>query len=365
MDNTPSPLRYRPELDGIRAFAVLLVLAAHAKFFYLRGGIYGVDVFFVLSGYLITQLLLAEWHAHGGLNLARFYLRRGLRLYPALLTLLIGYLVLSPALFPENAPDALRDTLLSALYLTDYTVAFLGFPIALSHTWSLSVEEHFYVLWPLALLFLLRRWPIQRTARALFAAFVAVSLWRVVCTGLGQTWGEIYFRFDTRASGLSLGCAYALWAHDREDSDNTLLPWLGAALIFASVQIAPTIWQLNLTAGFTAVEVGTLLIIHGIAKQGLAKSMLSAKPVAYLGRISYGVYLWHFAIFSYLYGHGFGSAVTFFGGGLITCAIAAASYATIERWPRRFSGRLKAGAPLPKWFGFGSAKSAEQQGLGL
>jgi peptidoglycan/LPS O-acetylase OafA/YrhL len=321
-----------------------------------------VDVFFVLSGYLITQLLLSEWQVHGGINLAKFYVRRGLRLYPALLGLLLAYLLFSPELFPAYANDAPRDTFVAALYLSDYSRAFWKFPVLIGHTWSLSVEEHFYVLWPLALLFLLHRLPIKQCARVMFAAFLALSLWRALSIGLGQTWGEVYYRFDTRASGLSLGCAYALWAHGRESTNKFLLPWLGGALIAAAMIIAPKIWQLTLTAGFTAVEIGTVLVIHGLATRGVAKSILSTSPLAYLGRISYGVYLWHYPIVTYFYAHGFGFAAAFLGGGLLTWAAAAASYATIESLPRRLSAHLKAGGPLPKWLRLGRSKSIEQRG---
>jgi peptidoglycan/LPS O-acetylase OafA/YrhL len=365
MGGQATPLRYRPELDGVRACAVLLVFAAHAKIPYFDGGTYGVDVFFVLSGYLITQLLMVEWQDHGKLSLSKFYIRRGLRLYPALLGLLLCYLFLSPFLYPDYAPDAPRDVVVSGLYLSDYTLPFLGFPVVVAHTWSLSVEEHFYVLWPLALLLLLRRWPLQRCAHIMLGAFLALTLWRIVCIGIGQTWGEIYFRFDTRASGLALGCAYALWAQGRETSHRPFFPWFGAALILFSVFVATGVWQLSLTGGFTAVEVGTLLVIHGIGTQGLVNSMLSSAPMAYLGRISYGFYLWHYPIVSYLHSHDFGFAIACLGGGLLTLAAAAASHATIELWPRQLSARLKAGAPLPKWLRSRDDKSAEQQGLGL
>lgn len=339
-------LPYRPELDGLRACAVLLVVAIHAKVPYSRGGSYGVDVFFVLSGYLITQLLVASWINRGEIDLKRFYLRRALRLYPALLLFLAGWMLLSPIFYPQYAPDAWWDALVSAVYLSDYTRAFWGVPAIIGHTWSLSVEEHFYILWPLALLFLLRRCSIQRSARVMFVAFIAFTLWRILWVVAGQTWGEIYFRFDTRMSGLALGCAYALWSHGRQSAPQPLLPWLGATLILASMHLAPVTSQLSLTAGFTAVEIGTLLIIHGLAAQGAARSILSAPPMAYMGRISYGVYLWHYPIVFYLYTNGYGFAVALIVGGGLSCIAAAASYVTVERIPRRISQRLKRGVSL-------------------
>src|SRR4051794_36677121 len=150
-------LAYHPALDGVRAFAVLGVIATHAGFSHLRAGGFGVYVFFVLSGYLITHLLATEREATGRLSLRRFYARRALRLLPALALLLIASAVWALADGGPTAERTLRGIPFVALYVGNWANA--ASPIGgdydlglLGHTWSLSVEEQFYLLWPLALI---------------------------------------------------------------------------------------------------------------------------------------------------------------------------------------------------------------------
>lgn len=148
---------YRPALDGIRALAALTVAVYHARFPGLPGGFFGVDVFFVLSGYLITRLLLDEQARSGGLRLDRFIVRRVRRLLPALLLMLLVYLLAAPWLFPDVAfAKHLRDAFLSAIYVVNYAAALGAGVSVLGHVWSLAVEMQFYLLWPLVLLGLLR-----------------------------------------------------------------------------------------------------------------------------------------------------------------------------------------------------------------
>src|SRR3546814_6270958 len=149
-----------PALDGLRAVAVLAVMVFHAMTGFATGGFLGVDVFFVLSGYLITCLLLVEHHGAGRIAISAFYLRRALRLYPALLLMLAVYLLAAPWLFPEASVSShARDALLAGTYLSDYSYAFFKEPFYLKHTWSLAAEEHFYLLWPLLLGGMLRFGP--------------------------------------------------------------------------------------------------------------------------------------------------------------------------------------------------------------
>src|SRR5687768_11060779 len=136
-------MRYMPELDGLRALAVCAVLAFHAGAPMAQSGYLGVDLFFVLSGFLITSILVAEHERSGTIAVGRFYVRRALRLYPSLLLMLAVFVVVAPLLWPEL--PAARYALWSALYLSDYTRALIGEPEVLSYTWSLSVEEHFYL----------------------------------------------------------------------------------------------------------------------------------------------------------------------------------------------------------------------------
>jgi peptidoglycan/LPS O-acetylase OafA/YrhL len=201
-----------PALDGIRAVAVGLVLFQHAGVPGFREGGLGVDVFFVLSGYLITRLLTREIDQTGTLKLATFYLRRLRRLTPPLLILAVAYLVLAPAIWPErDAGQHARFVLAAVTYLTDFARAgHPSFASPIAHTWSLAVEEHFYMLWPLALLGLTYL-PKRFLLPSLLAGFALATLWR--CTGLYLFgWETSYFRFDFRLSGLLLGAALSVFA---------------------------------------------------------------------------------------------------------------------------------------------------------
>jgi peptidoglycan/LPS O-acetylase OafA/YrhL len=150
-------LPYRPALDGLRALAVLAVLLYHADIAWAPGGFLGVEVFFVLSGYLITALLLAEWHDQGRIDLTAFWLRRARRLLPALCILLANVLAFTVLFLPEEVASLRGDALATVGYVLNWRLIFeqksyfetVGRPPLLQHLWSLAVEEQFYLLWPL------------------------------------------------------------------------------------------------------------------------------------------------------------------------------------------------------------------------
>jgi peptidoglycan/LPS O-acetylase OafA/YrhL len=193
----------------MRAIAALLVVADHCRIPGFHGAFYGVDLFFVLSGYLITRMLLDEHATTGGVALPRFYVRRYLRLTPPLLALLAAYLVFGPTLWPQfDVWWHWRDAALSALYVSDYGRAFWHMPHIVQHTWSLGVEEHFYLIWPPAVIGLLRLPPRWRLG-ALLTLYVAATAWRMAWYDEAAGWPETYFRFDTRMSGLILGALLA------------------------------------------------------------------------------------------------------------------------------------------------------------
>jgi peptidoglycan/LPS O-acetylase OafA/YrhL len=274
-------VNYNPALDGLRAVAILAVLAFHAGAPFAASGFLGVDLFFVLSGFLITSLLVVEQEKEGSIALGRFYLRRAARLYPTLLLMLAGFVLVAPNLWPEL--PAWRYALWSALYLSDYSRAFWGEPIVLSYTWSLSVEEHFYLLWPLVLPAVLRA---KSPARLLAIAYVAATAWRIVnFYWLG--WDATYFRFDTRLSGLILGCLLAFWRPDV----SRLAPLALAGLVLAFL-----LPSYHFSSGLTAMPVlaeacAAVLILS--ATHG-RMAWASHAAMAYVGRLSYGLYIWHF-----------------------------------------------------------------------
>lgn len=279
------PLHYSPALDGIRALAALTVAVYHARFPGLAGGFFGVDVFFVLSGYLITRLLVDEHGREGGLRLDRFISKRVRRLLPALLLMLLVYLLTAPWLFPDVAfSKHLLDAFLSAFYLVNYATA-LEMPVAvLGHVWSLAVEMQFYLLWPLVLIGLLRL-PKPVAMGLILVLYLLATALRWWAGEHLASWA-FYPRTETHCSGLLLGCllGYAgvtihrYWA------------LAGLLMLFFAMTFFSTMWMPTVVYGFTIAEIGAALLI-------LAQpAWLGGSMLAWLGRMSYGLYLWHYPI---------------------------------------------------------------------
>ncbi|MGN6572659.1 MAG: acyltransferase family protein [Pseudolabrys sp.] len=301
-----SSLRYNPALDGMRAIAALLVVADHYRMPGSNGAFYGVDMFFVLSGYLITRLLFAEHAASGSIALTRFYLRRYLRLTPSLLALLGAYVVFGPILWPQfSVWWHWRDAALSALYVSDYGRAFWNMPHIVQHTWSLGVEEHFYLIWPFAVIGLLRLPPRWRPA-ALFALYVAATAWRMNWYDDATDWPETYFRFDTRMSGLVLGALLATVLSKVEHMPERLANLSGVVATGALV-LALMIggWRFEGAMEWTmtlAEFAAAALLIAASAPESWVSRLLSAPPIAAVGVLSYGIYLWHYPAAVYFRG---------------------------------------------------------------
>lgn len=281
---------YVAAFDGLRAIAVSAVIAFHC--FWLKGGWAGVDVFFVLSGFLITRNLKREFTDQGSIRLGRFYLRRILRLTPALWALLAFLALLAPfRTHPENTGHALA---LSVAYLMNWSRAFAWFPDdLLDHTWSLAMEEQFYLLWPILFLAVARR----RPAFWLGAAFLLVIGWRVALGLQGATFERLYCGFDTHSDGLLLGCLMAvvqpLPRLRAAASRLAVIPILGLFSIFVALPIDSIVAQ-SIGLSVTAVLSAWLILVA--SGGGIVVRLLSVRPLAFLGRISYGLYLWHFPI---------------------------------------------------------------------
>lgn len=290
--------RYVPELDGLRALAVLAVVAFHAGNGPFGGGYIGVDIFFVLSGYLITGILAGQYAARGRIAVWPFYLRRFFRLMPALLLLCLVYLVAAPFVWPEyGLANHVRDSLVSLAYLSDYGRAIWGVPEFLRHTWSLAVEEHFYLVWPLVLPFVLRS---RRPARMALLLYLVAALWRTL-NFLSVEWDLTYYRFDTRLAGILLGCWLALWLRERAASGSAL-PQIGPqlpALLLLVVSIALP-WHHPLIYPMAAVgaEIATAALIVALVHPRKLEEvrLFRSAPAVFLGKLSYGIYLWHFPI---------------------------------------------------------------------
>jgi peptidoglycan/LPS O-acetylase OafA/YrhL len=293
-------LGYRPALDGLRGLAILGVIFRHAFGVPLGGG-FGVDLFFVLSGFLITTLLLEERERTGTISFRAFYRRRALRLLPALVTMLLAFVVVDlarAAIEGRSAVlvDGMRALGLSALYTANFVAAFHR--SALSHLpigqlWSLAEEEQFYLLWPLALAALLRRGLGRRGVMAvLWILIVAVVVERIALTAAHASPDRIYYGPDTHSDGLLLGClvALALRKPSRLAADRTL----GFAALAALGAVAyDPFFKFALVAVITTMASAGLVTTVVAQPAGLVARAASVRPLVLIGRISYGLYLWH------------------------------------------------------------------------
>jgi peptidoglycan/LPS O-acetylase OafA/YrhL len=313
-------VRYVPELDGLRAVAVVAVIlfhsAPHGPF---SGGFVGVDIFFVLSAFLITGILAKQQ------PLSRFYLHRAIRLVPALLLMLAGYLAAAPFVWPNY--NHARDALLTLVYVSDYSYTFWRTPAHLQHTWSLAVEEQFYLMWPFALAALLRT---RNPAAWLAAAYLGLTLWRLA---FARDWLTYYYRFDTHATGLAAGAVLYFLLPRLVIARRHLVAAcavLGAVLVSGNIATA-WIW-------ITPAEVAAAVMIASAVTDGSA--LLRAPPLVWIGKLSYAMYLWHFPIAHAVRGSlGFAATAAVTLGGSI--ALAALSYCTVEAAGRRLRDRIE------------------------
>jgi peptidoglycan/LPS O-acetylase OafA/YrhL len=352
---TPA-LRYIPQLDGLRALAVAAVVALHLDLPRTDGGFVGVDVFFVLSGYLITNVLLAELDEHG-LSLGRFYARRMLRLYPALIVMLVVLTPVGASLVPSDTTGAyLASAAAAATYTSDFVSAFNGaYMGVIGHTWSLAIEEQFYLLWPLAVIGLLvhRRASRATAARITAGVGAAAMVLLVVLYGPGDQAapGAAYYLPITRGGVLLFGCALALAGRPIRWGGKVTLAGL---LILAAVVVSPVDPDTR-TGGLMIVlaAAASTLVIAGLvsAPGSWAARAFATRPMVLGGRLSYSIYLWHLPIVWGVSSHPFGlpASVTIVLKLAATFIVSYASYRLVETPFLRLKDRLrpKAEATIP------------------
>jgi peptidoglycan/LPS O-acetylase OafA/YrhL len=309
-----SRLGYLPGLDGLRALAVAAVVIYHADLGLVPGGFLGVDVFFVISGFLITSLLLAEWESHGTLDLRRFWLRRARRLLPALVVVVLGSLAFAVLFLPDSVARLRTDAAAAFGYVTNwYLIAgdqsyfdTIDRQSPLLHLWSLAVEEQFYLAWPVVLAVALRLVGRRGALGLVVTGAAGSALLMALLAGADGDPSRAYYGTDTRLFALLIGAAVAFaplrtaplpggagrWADVLAVAGLAVLGWFA----LGTDSSEPSLYS----GGLVIVALASALVVGAVIHPGGrgTQAVLELAPMRWLGTRSYGVYLWHWPVFS-------------------------------------------------------------------
>lgn len=345
-------MKYEPGIDGLRALSVGAVFLFHAGV--VSGGFIGVDVFFVISGYLITALALAEIDRNDRLALGSFWARRARRLLPAMLLVcaaVVGYSLIEGGGALQRVG---RDVSYALLYVANWGqvgqgrdyFALYESPSLLEHAWSLAVEEQFYLVWPVVLVIVLRLAGTQWVRRAVAGVAVAVAAGSVVLATVlasdeGQGLSRLYFGTDTRAVGLAVGAAAGALGLRRAQRSRTA-DIAGLASVIGLIGFGATLrgderWLYG--PGFLMIALLSITAMWAATSDGVLQRVLSNRTLVGIGRVSYGVYLWHWPVIVVLDSERTGLSGISIGAlwVVVTALLTAASWFAVER-----------NAPMPK-----------------
>ena len=333
---------YAPALDGLRAIAVMLVLLTHANFQLGANGILGVDIFFALSGFLITTLLMEEYRKYGKIHFGAFYIRRTFRLFPALYLLLIFvlcYLFIYPV-DAEKKYSILTEIWSSALYVNNisWTWGWGKDGFLLGHTWSLANEEQYYLVWPFVLLLIFYSKKNRIVLYLLATIVMLVLLWRLT-SNVNQVFSYLW------ADSIFIGSFFAFFRYEFYGvrvNQWILLFFLGLILF---VGIFPVKWYMNIyqTGGRSFIGIITGILIVGILqiKNGFLVKFLSNQIIVFIGKISYSLYVWHVPIFRLFKWHStWPPHISFILKFVITFLMASVSYYLLEKKLTKVGRRL-------------------------
>ena len=348
-----------PGLDGLRALSVLIVIAAHMGFEHLIPGGFGVTVFFFISGFLITRLLLAEALKKGGIKLGKFYMRRAIRLYPALLFMV--YISACLYMIMGYGRPALMEVAAAVGYFTNFyqvservagTLPFMPW----THLWSLAVEEHFYLGFPLLVIFF--RNNFRHLALALVGIIGAAALWRMhIAFNTNLPAADYnYMMTDARIDSLAWGCLLSVILHIKGTAKSMkhmigFIPTvLGFAGLAASFLIRDESFRYTLRFTVQGLSIFVLILnLYYWRMLDFAFSILDWKPLAWIGSVSYALYLWHVPLLD-LFVRGFGDSFSVrIAAVALSFAVAAFSYHWVEKpfimLRRKFGSHV--GGPQP------------------
>jgi peptidoglycan/LPS O-acetylase OafA/YrhL len=365
----PTPTRWLPEvraLDGLRGVAVLLVVARHVQAFLIPddltqaleqpgpfiGGFLGVDIFFVLSGLLITSLLVREYGHRGSIALGRFLWHRAVRLLPALFALLAVHSLYAwrTGLSMQTQWRSVRAAL---TYTSNWAWKWDGLDsvLGLGHLWSLAIEFQFYLVWPVVVLVLLRLDPSGVVLGAgTLAGIVLVAVNRAVLLDGGDPAFFLYQRTDTRVDGLLVGSLLALvWWRRPQLLRLLVIPaWLAVPAIAYAIGTTGFLDPWLYRWGFTAIALAVGIVTGAVVSDAWAPArLLRLWPLVLVGRVSYGLYLWHLPIFEvvFRYGADWGAPMRVAVGLVASAAATAASWKLIESPLRSYRRRSRVERP--------------------
>ncbi|ANQ88794.1 TPA: acetyltransferase [Staphylococcus pseudintermedius] len=313
-DRKPINPRYMPGLDGVRAVAVIAIIIYHLNPQWLSGGFLGVDTFFVISGYLITSLLLTEYHNTGKIKLMSFWLRRVKRLIPAVLFLVMGVIVLSLIFMPTEIQKVRADSIAAIFYVSnwwyimqnvDYFEQFAVQP--LKHLWSLAIEEQFYLVFPIVLLSLFSFIRRLKSIRIIFLILLVISMIAMMVLYVpNENVARVYFGTDTRIQTLLMGVLLALvWPPFQLKAKvnrqmRTMIDTagvVGLAILFICFKFVSETNSILYYGGFFLISTVTLLVIaSSVHPSGYFAKFLGNKVFTFIGSRSYSLYLWHYPI---------------------------------------------------------------------
>ena len=354
------PLGYTAALDGLRGLMTLGIIVAHVRYRLVPGSILFMDVFFVMSGYFITSLLLRDMERHGGIRYGEFYRRRFARILPPFAAMLLAYLLFQWLVSPAFR-EAVGEAAIAFFYVENWwrALSLPGKTTYLGHTWSLAVEEQFYLFWPVTFALLVRRFGVSwRLVGGIMTIALTVWAWRIWLTSANPThWWRFYNGLDTRMDALMVGCALAVvlrlvppGACPKLDRVLPKLAWpFLVTSLLAAFFFIPYTNPLYYYVGIMLCGAlpGAVLVTMLIRSSGTVVHRLLERPEpVFLGTIFYGMYLWHYPILVVLKEQlGLRYVMQFAIGFPLTVLLATLSYVYIERHFMRVRTRAPGHVP--------------------